>query len=73
MLTRRSAIIWGRWLSLYAGTTVVFSRVAELPEIRVAHGVLAYLLLIVGASREGGRRLSAVMVALGYLAVDWFS
>ncbi len=52
--------------------TVVFSRVSALPEIRVSHGVLAYLLLIVGASREGGRRLSGVMVILGYMAVDWF-
>ncbi len=50
----------------------MFSRFSELPEIRVSHGVLAYLLLIVGASREGGRRLSAAMVVLGYLAVDWF-
>jgi len=68
----RELRIWGTWLSLYAVVTVVASRVASFPEMRVAHGVLAYLLLIVGASREGSRALSAVMVALGYMAVDYY-
>jgi two-component system sensor histidine kinase KdpD len=52
--------------------TIALIRVSALPEIRVSHGVLIYLLLIIGASRQGGRALSAVMVCLGYLAVDWF-
>ncbi len=64
--------VWLRWLLLYAVTTVVVSRLAYVPNIRVAHGVLVYLMLIIGASRDGGRALAAVMVALGYLAVDYF-
>ncbi len=46
--------------------------VTELPELRVAHGVLVYLLLIIGASREADYWLSAVMLVASYLAVDWF-
>ena len=69
---RKPVLLWGRWLFLYVAVTVVFSPIAALPEIRIAHGVLVYLLLIVGASREGGRALSAVMVVLSYGAVDWF-
>ncbi|WP_396202538.1 ATP-binding protein [Gemmatimonas sp.] len=61
---------WSIWLSLYAIVTLCFARFDRLPELRTAHGVLVYLLLIIGASRQGGRWLSLVMVALGYLAVD---
>ena len=52
--------------------TVLVSRVVSFPEIRIAHGVLLYLLLIVGASRDGGRGLAASMLILSYLAVDYF-
>jgi len=61
---------WVTWLGLYAVATLFFTRLDELPELRTSHGVLVYLLLIIGASRQGGRSLSLVMVALGYLAVD---
>lgn len=61
---------WGTWLGLYAIVTLFFARLDELPELRTSHGVLVYLLLIIGASRQGGRWLSLVMVALGYIAVD---
>lgn len=71
-MTRQSALRWGRWLFLYAAVTIVFNQIATLPELRIAHGVLVYLLLIVGASREGGRALSLLMVLLSYTAVDWF-
>ncbi len=65
-----TARAWVIWLSLYAITTLFVIRLDELPELRTSHGVLMYLLLIVGASRQGGRWLSLVMVALGYIAVD---
>jgi two-component system sensor histidine kinase KdpD len=52
--------------------TLFFASVPELPELRVAHGVLVYLLLIVGASREADLWLSAAMLLASYLAVDWF-
>ena len=71
-MTRRTVMVWGRWLLLFTITSLFFSRLTSFPELRISHGVLVYLLLIVGASREGGRGLSAVMVLLGYLAVDWF-
>lgn len=65
-------LVWLRWLAIYATVTVLVSRVVSFPEIRIAHGVLLYLLLIVGASRDGGRGLAASMVILSYLAVDYF-
>ena len=65
-----TARTWGTWLSLYAIATLFFARLDALPELRTSHGVLVYLLLIIGASRQGGRSLSLVMVALGYIAVD---
>ncbi len=65
-------MVWGRWLALFTVVTAFFAVVPELPELRVAHGVLVYLLLIVGASREADWRLSICMVAASYFAVDWF-
>ncbi|MEO7996704.1 MAG: ATP-binding protein [Gemmatimonadaceae bacterium] len=67
----RTALVWGRWLGLYVVLTAFFSRLVGMPELRISHGVLAYLLLIVGSSREARRWLSVVLVVLGYLAVDW--
>lgn len=67
----RTAVVWGRWLALYALLTAFFSRLIGMPELRISHGLLAYLLLIIGASREARRWLSVVMVVLGYVAVDW--
>lgn len=64
--------MWTRWFALYALVTLFFAQVTELPELRIAHGVLVYLLLIVGASREADRLLAAAMVLASYLAVDWF-
>ncbi len=61
---------WLLWLGLYAVATLFFTRLDALPDLRTSHGVLVYLLLIIGASRQGGRSLSLVMVALGYIAVD---
>lgn len=65
-----TARVWVTWIGLYAAATVFFIRLDSLPELRIAHGVLVYLLLIIGASRHGGRPLSLVMVALGAIAVD---
>ena len=57
---------------MYAVVTLFIDTVPELPELRVAHGVLVYLLLIVGASREADLWLSTAMLIASYLAVDWF-
>jgi K+-sensing histidine kinase KdpD len=64
--------VWLLYLGLYFLITLLFARVSETPDLRIAHGVLAYLVLIIGASRQGGPALSLVMVVLGYLGVDWF-
>lgn len=68
----RTTVVWGRWLGLYVLMTAFFSRIIGTPELRISHGLLAYLMLIIGASREARRWLSVVLVILGYFAVDWF-
>lgn len=67
----RNTVVWGRWLLSWLLVTLFFNGLPDMPSIRIAHGVLAYLLLIIGASREAKGALSVVMVTLGYLAVDW--
>lgn len=64
--------IWALYLGLFGVATLLFSRVSGNPDVRIAHGALTYIILIIGASRQGGRALSMTMVALSYLAVDWF-
>lgn len=64
--------IWALYLGLFACATVFFAKVTNNPDVRIAHGALTYLILIIGASRQGGRALSMTMVAISYLAVDWF-
>jgi len=64
--------LWLLWLVAYAGTTALLFLASDLPQIRVSHAVLAYMVLIILASRHGGRALAMTMVTLGYLAVDWF-
>jgi K+-sensing histidine kinase KdpD len=54
---------------LYVAATAVFVEVHD--DLRAAHGILVYLLLVVGAATEGGRVLATIMVLAGYLAVDW--
>lgn len=68
---RTAALAWARWLGLYAVVTYVFARIVGAPHLRISHGLLVYLLLIIGASRETRRWLSAVLVIASYLAVDW--
>jgi two-component system sensor histidine kinase KdpD len=68
----RTLLVWGRWIGLYVLVTAFFSRIIGAPELRISHGLLVYLLLIIGASRETRRWLSGVLVVLGYFAVDWF-
>lgn len=64
--------VWATWLTLFVLVTTLLVRLSDRPDIRTSHGVLSYLLLIIGASRQGGRELSLLMTALGYLAVDYF-
>jgi len=64
--------IWLLYLGLWGAATVLFAQATRNPDVRIAHGALTYLILIIGASRQGGRALSMTMVAISYLAVDWF-
>ena len=68
----RTTLIWIRWLTVFGVTTAAVSQISSFTELRISHGVLVYMLLIVGASREGGRGLATVMVILSYLAVDFY-
>ncbi len=68
----RSYTVWVRWLAIYAATTLLVAWLSSVTRLRVSVGMLVYMLLIAGASREGSRSLSMVMVGLSYLAVDFF-
>jgi K+-sensing histidine kinase KdpD len=69
---KATLVPWVRWMLLYLVATLIVSRLALMHDLRISHGVLMYLLLVVGASREGGRWLAASMVVLSYVAVDYF-
>lgn len=68
----RTLLVWSRWLVLFAIITYFFNIIAAVPGIRISHGLLVYLLLIIGVARETRRWLSVAMVLLCYVAVDWF-
>lgn len=70
-MIRRAPAVWVRWIGLFTILTLLFAFLPELPELRIAHGILVYLLLVVGVSRTADRWLTAVVVVLSYLAVDW--
>lgn len=68
----RTTLVWSVWLLIFTIITVSFEYIYTAPGIRISHGLLAYLLLIICVSRETRVWLSAAMVVLSYLAVDWF-
>ena len=63
---------WLLWLTGFALLTWGLSSLSGIPDIRISHAILTYLVFIIVVSRQGGRALSMAMVALSYLAVDWF-
>ncbi|MDQ6611106.1 MAG: PAS domain-containing sensor histidine kinase [Gemmatimonadota bacterium] len=71
-MNRRTVIVWVRWFALYMLVTVFFAKIAGKPELRISHGVLVYLLLIIATCREARYWLSMAMVVAGFAAVDWF-
>lgn len=72
VVNRRTAVVWVRWFALYLLVTVFFANVSGKPELRISHGVLVYLLLIIATCREARYWLSMAMVVAGFAAVDWF-
>ncbi|MEP6835699.1 MAG: ATP-binding protein [Gemmatimonas sp.] len=70
-LDRTTVLVWARWCAAYAVITYFFYRIVGAPELRISHGLLVYLLLIIGVSRDARRWLSTVLVAASFLAVDW--
>ncbi|MBC8090004.1 MAG: PAS domain-containing sensor histidine kinase [Phycisphaerae bacterium] len=69
---QRTVLVWARWLGLFAAMSYLFSVITSVPGVRISHGLLLYLLLIIGVSRETRRWLSFTLVVCSYLAVDWF-
>jgi two-component system sensor histidine kinase KdpD len=58
------------WSALAVAATALL--VAVRDEIAGAHVALAYLLVVLGASARGGRRLGLVLALLGFLAFNFF-
>ena len=54
---------------LYGVATALFVQVHA--DLRVSHGVLVYILLIVAAAAVSGRGFAYITVAASYAAVDW--
>lgn len=69
MKLRQEAPAGALFVVLYVASTWLFVEVHE--DLRVAHGILVYLLLIIGAAATSGRLSAFAMVVAGYLAVDW--
>ncbi len=64
----------GAWAACLVAFAVVTAAMARArPEIREAHVVLAYLLLVLAGSVSGGRPLGFAIAGLGFAAIDyWF-
>jgi two-component system sensor histidine kinase KdpD len=71
-VTKPRITTWLWWLAIHAATTAVMYPVSGVPDIRIAHAVLVYVVLIMAASRQGGRAISLCMTVLSYVAVDFF-
>ena len=67
----RTIGVWAACLVAFAVLTAGMARAR--PEIREAHVVLAYLLLVLAGSVSGGRPLGFTIAGLGFVAIDyWF-
>jgi len=61
---------WSLWLGAVLVATLAMYLVR--PSLDKAHGTLAFLLLVLGASAAGGRALGLTVAALGFLCFDFF-
>ncbi|MEP6492419.1 MAG: ATP-binding protein [bacterium] len=70
MSRRHDAGRWVLWIGLMAAATVVMVQVR--PQIDQVHAILIYLLVILGASTAGGRRLAFPLAGVSFLLIDYY-
>ncbi|HEX4681357.1 MAG TPA: ATP-binding protein [Gemmatimonadaceae bacterium] len=66
----RRAAIWAFWLTMTVVVTGLISVWRD--SIDQVHVVLTYLLVVLGASASGGRRLGFTLALTGFLLIDYF-
>ncbi len=69
-LRGRTPLLWVTWLGLLAGLTIAF--VAVRGQIDRVHVALAFLVIVLGGSATGGRRLGRTLALLAYLDFHFF-
>lgn len=67
---RRLTATWGFWIAMTAVVTAVIALSRDT--IGQVHIVLMYLLIVLGASASGGRRLGITMAITGFILIDYF-
>ncbi len=70
MRRRRMAAAWLGWIGLMVLATAVMVRLRD--GLDQVHVMLVYLLVILGASISGGRRLAIFLSCLGFLLIDFY-
>lgn len=70
MATRRLPAIWAFWVVATAAATALIALSQDT--IGQVHIVLIYLLIVLGASASGGRRLGITLAITGFLLIDYF-
>lgn len=70
MVRRHEALRWALWIGLMVVSTVVMVQVR--PGIDQVHAILIYLLVILGASTGGGRRLAFPLAGVAVLLIDYY-
>ncbi len=61
---------WLLWLSIMGGVTLTL--LWARGDIDQSHVALTYLLVVLGGSAGGGRRLGFALAVLGFVAIDYF-
>jgi two-component system sensor histidine kinase KdpD len=67
---RRRVATWVFWLAVTVAVTALISIWRDT--IDQVHVVLTYLLVVLGASASGGRRLGVTLALVGFLLIDYF-
>jgi len=67
---RRSALTWAFWVVTTIAATALISHWRDT--IDQVHVVLTYLLIVLGASASGGRRLGVTLAFTGFVLIDYF-
>jgi two-component system sensor histidine kinase KdpD len=70
MPSRRDLVPWLVWGTLMVVVTVVLVQLRDT--IDQVHVILVYLLVVLGASRSGGRLLAFPLAIVGFLLIDYY-